>query len=166
MAFAYGTSTGFTVTNLHSLASSSTRVAGWTSAAVDNTSTLAVDYLINGKFTLSSSAPTDGTTVSVYAYGWHASMSAGTPDLFSSGTEGTQGTATVHDEEERDNGMRLLWVGRVDTSTSAVHTMPPTSLALAFGGVVPEYWALWVVQNTGQALAASGNELTYTPVTV
>ncbi len=156
------------LTALHSLASSSTNVAGWTTDGQDNTSNLYMDVLISAKFTTSSSATTAGKSIKVYAYATpdnSAGFSAGVPDLFSSGTEGTVGTATVHDEEQRDAGMRLLWAGIVDAGGSnEVYAMPPTSLAQAFGGIVPAYWALWVVQDTGQALHTSGNAIYGTPI--
>jgi hypothetical protein len=159
----YGTDSALTVTALQSLASSATRVAGWSSASFDNATDRNADRLISGQFTVASSAPTVNTTISVYAYAAHLDTPTW-PDLFSSGTEGSQGAATVHDEEQRDCGMRLLWTGTVDTGTSEVYVMPPTSLATAFGGLLPVLTALWVVQNTGQALAASGNALYEMPV--
>jgi hypothetical protein len=159
----YGTAAAFTVTNLHSLASSATNIAGWSSAAVDNATDLLVDVLISGEFKVSSSAPTANKGIRVYAYAAHSDTPTW-PDLFSSGTEGAQGAATVHDEEQRDCGMVPLWACVVDAGTSEVYVMPPTSLAAAFGGVVPSDWALWVVQDTGQALASSGNALHRMPV--
>ena len=165
----YGTSLSSfgALTALHSLASSSTNVAGWTTAVKDNTTNLYLDVLIAAQFTTSASATTAGKSIKVYAYATpdaSATMSSGVPDLFSSGTEGTVGTATVHDEEQRDSGMRLLWVGVVDAGGSnEVFVMPPTSLAQAFGAV-PPYWALWVVQDTGQALHISGNAIYGTPI--
>lgn len=159
----YGTPVTLTVTNLHSLASSSTNLAGWTSGSVDNTSNLNTDFLVGGEFKVNnSSAPTVATSIKVYAYGAYTSTPVW-PDIFSSGTEGTEGAATVHDEEQRDNGLRLLWAGVVDTSTGDVHSMPPTSIAQAFGNV-PPLWALWVVHDTGVALHSSGNALYHQPV--
>lgn len=159
----YGTDATYSVTALQSLASSTTNVAGWSSVAVDNTTDLYSDYLISGQFTVSASAPTAGKSIKVYAYGAFNGTPTW-PDLFSSGTEGSEGAATVHDEEQRDCGMRLLWAGVVDAGTSEVYAMPPTSLAQCFGGVLPSDWALWVVQDTGQALSASGNALYRQPV--
>jgi hypothetical protein len=155
-------------TALDSLASSSPNTAGWTTAGQDNTSNLYLDVLISAKFTTSSSTLTGGKSIKVYAYATpdnSANFSAGWPDLFTSGTEGTVGLASVYDEEQRDAGMRLLWAGVVDTGgTNEVFVMPPTSLAQAFGGVVPAYWALWVVQDTGQALNNGGNAIYGLPI--
>ena len=162
----YGTDlTAFgALTALHGLASSSGNTAGWTTDGQDNATNCFADVLISAKFTTSASATTAGKSIKVYAYAAYDASPAW-PDLFSSGTEGSVGTATVHDEEQRDAGMRLLWAGAVDAGGSnEVFTMPPTSLAAAFGGVVPSDWALWVVQDTGQALHTSGNAIYGQPI--
>jgi hypothetical protein len=160
----YGTSAAFAVTALHSLASSSTNVAGWSSAGMDNATTEYVDFLISGTFTLDNAgAATANKSIKVYTYAAFNDTPTW-PDLFSSGTEGTDNAATVHDEEQRNCGMRLLWAGTVDAGTSETYVMPPTSLAQAFGGIVPSDWALWVVQDTGQALESTGSAMYYQPI--
>jgi hypothetical protein len=160
----YGSSVAMTVTNLHSIATSSTNVAGWTSAGEDNITNCFEDYLISAQFTVDNAgAATAGKSIKVYAYAAFNDTPTW-PDLFSAGTEGSQGTATVHDEEQRDCGMRLLWAGVVDAGTSEIYAMPPTSLALAFGGFVPSDWALFITQDTGQALESTGNAVYYQPV--
>jgi hypothetical protein len=111
-------------------------------------------------------APTTLTTISVYAYACYRDASGVPvwPDLFSSGTEGTEGAATIHDEEQRNCGLVLLWECIVDTGTGEVYSMPPKSIAAAFGGSVPQRFALFAVHNTGQTLHSSGNALYYVPV--
>lgn len=158
----YGTAVSFSVTALNSLLSSGTNVAGWSTASVDNTSALNVDYLVGGTFTLDNSGTvTAGKSIKVYAYAAFDTTPTW-PDL--GFTEGSEGAASVTDEEERDSSMRLLWAGVVDTSLSAVHNMPPTSIAAAFGGMCPAYWCLWVVQDTNVALESTGNSLYRLPV--
>lgn len=159
----YATDAAFSETGdaLNTLATSSTNVAGWSTASINNTTTEYVDILITGQFTVSGTAPTAGKSIKVYAYS-SFNDTPSWPDLFSSGTEGSEGAATVHDEEQRDCGMRFLWAGTVDAGISEVYVMPPTSLAMVFGGIIPPYVACWVVQDTGQALAAG--ELHYIPV--
>lgn len=165
----YIAASSFTVTNLHSLASSQTWVGGWSSALVDNGTNEYEDYLISGTFTSHASNRQAGTLY-VYAYSnlGDTAMSAGTPDLFSSGTEGSEGAATVHDTYRRDSGMRLLHAFGTDSTASAVYVMPATSIASAFGGMVPDQWALWVTHNlsttTTAGLAASGSALYYLPM--
>lgn len=139
-------------------------MAGWTSGTFDNATDLLIDRLVSGQFQVNTgSAPTAGGTISLYAYAAFTDT-PDWPDLFSSGTEGSVGTATVHDEEQRDCGMVFLWGCTVDATTSRVYVVPPRSLAQAFGGMLPTHTALWVVQNTGQALSASNNALYQQPL--
>jgi hypothetical protein len=86
------------------------------------------------------------------------------PDIFSSGTEGTQGTATVHDTEQQASALILLWSTAVDTGTAEVHSMPMTSVRGAFGGILPPKFAVFIAANaatsTNASFAASGNQVT------
>lgn len=159
----YGTDAALTQTNLDGIASSATLVAGWTSAAIDNTSALAVDYLITGQFQVESSGLSAGTIV-VYAYA-PLNDTPTWPDLFSAGTEGTEGTATVHDTEVRDGAMRLVAAIATDTTASRYYSFPPTSIAGIFGHV-PPYFAIFVTQSTGAALETTSdpNQIYYMPV--
>lgn len=151
-----------TVTNLQSLASSSTFLSGWTSAWIDNTSTLADDYLVSGQIKANNSSVTAGS-VRVYAYAQHSDGSTA-PDLFSAGTEGTEGASTtVHDTEQLDSGLVLLWSSDIDTTAGDVYTMPPRSIKQAFGAV-PRKWALFVAHNTVGALHSSGSAFYADPV--
>jgi hypothetical protein len=102
--------------------------------------------------------------IRVYAY---AMLDDSTwPDLFSSGTEGTEGTATVHDTEQRDSGLIPLWNTYTDTDASGVYCMPPQSLAAASGGWLPPKVALFVTQSTGTTLETSGQQVTVVGVKV
>ena len=105
----YRASSNLTVTNLASIATSSTWVAGWVSGTIDNTSDLDLDKIVSGKITLGNSA-TAGE-IRVYAF---AMLDDSTwPDLLSAGTEGTEGTATVHTTTIRDATMVLVEGGDV-----------------------------------------------------
>lgn len=161
----YGTVNTFTVTSLHSLASSQSREAGWTSAAVSNISDLSLDYIISGTFSTNASNRQAGY-IDVRLY---TSLNS-TPtwgDLFSSGTEGTEGTATWHDTEQMISGSRLLTSIEVDNGASDVYTLPQTGIKQLFG-VLPTNFAVFVGQNatttTTAGLAASGSALYGIPV--
>lgn len=160
----YGTDAAFTQTNLDGIAHSPSLVAGWTSAAIDNTSTLAVDYLVSGQFQVESSGLAAGT-IAVYVYA-ALNDTPTWPDLFSSGTEGTEGTVTIHDTEVRDGAMRLLAAIATDTTASRFYSFPPTSVAQLFGGVLPPYFAIFVTQSTGTTLETTSdpNQVYYMPV--
>lgn len=154
----YGTALTPTVTALQSLASSSTFVSGWTSDWIDNTSVLALDYLVSAAFELGTT-PTAGE-IRVYAYAEHPN--GDDPDLFGSGTEGSQGAVTVHDTEML-SGLVLLWATDTDTTTNDPHEMPPRSIRAAFGEV-PRKFALYVAHNTVAALRSSGQAVYADPV--
>ena len=156
----YRAAADLTVTALHSLASSQTWVAGWTSGTIDNTSNNDLDKGIAAKFTLAASNNQAGE-LRVYAYSmlddtnWALNASAGTP--------GTEGALTILDTEQRDSQLVLLWSTAVDNGASEVHYMPLTSVARAFGFLPPKF-ALFIAINptttTTAGLAASGNQVT------
>lgn len=151
----YRASSNLTVTNLHGIASSSTWVAGWTSGTIDNTTDLDLDKLISGAFVAESAGLAAGE-IRVYVY---AMLDDSTwPDIFSAGTEGTEGTATLHDTEIRD-ALKLLWAQVTDTTASRVYPMQPASVAARFDGVLPPKFALFVTQSTGTTLETTGNQV-------
>lgn len=156
----YGTALTPTVTNLQSLASSTGFTSGWTSAWIDNTSVLAVDYLVSGNIA-AGTTPTAGS-VRVYAYAQHSDGSTA-PDIFSAGTEGTEGTATVTDSEQLEASLVLLWSSSVDATTNDNYTMPPRSIAGAFGQV-PRKWALYIAHDTVAALRSTLNAVYADPI--
>lgn len=153
----YRASANLTATALNGgIASSATWLAGWTSGTVDNTSDLDLDKQVSAKFTVESSGLAAGE-IRVYVY--DQLDDSNWPDLFSAGTEGTEGTATVHDTITLGN-MKLLWSTATDTTASQVYTMLKQSVAALYGGVCPPKFALFVAQSTGAALETSGNQVT------
>lgn len=161
----YRASSNLTVTNLHSIATSATWVAGWVSATIDNTTDLDLDKWISAKFALGNGA----TAGEIRVYAFAMLDDSNWPDLLSAGTEGTEGTATVHAASIRDAAMVLLWSAgtRADPGTDDVYNMPPVSVRGAFGTeVVPPKFALFVTHSTGVNLAASGSQVTVKGETV
>jgi hypothetical protein len=156
----YGTALTPTVTNLQSLASASGFTSGWTSAWIDNGTVKALDYLVTANIA-AGTTPTAGS-VRVYAYAQHADGSTA-PDLFSSGTEGTEGAATVTDTEQLDASLVLLWSSSIDTTSNDNYTMPPRSIAQAFGQV-PRKWALYIAHDTVAALRSTLNAVYADPI--
>ena len=153
------------MTALHSLASSSSREAGWTSILVANTTDLSLDYIVSGTFTTHASNRQAGyIDVRVYT---SLNATPTWPDIFSSGTEGTEGAATWHDTEQMNSGSVLLRSIEVDAGASDVMTFPQTGIAQFFS-VVPTHFAIFVGQNasttTTAGLAASGSALFGIPV--
>lgn len=164
----WGTVTSLTVTNLHSLAASQTRIAGWTSAAIDLTGINLEDVLLNATFTSHASNRQAGN-IDVRVY----SALDATPtwgDLFSAGTEGTEGAATFHDTYRRNSGSKMIASILTDATASAVYVMDNESIGARYGGsgALPTDISVFVGHNisttTTAGIAAAGSAVRYIPV--
>jgi hypothetical protein len=158
-------STAMTVTNLHSLASSQTWIAGWGSASVSNTSNLNLDYLVGGTFTTHASNRQAGT-VEV----WVIASLNDTPTFFtpSSGTLGTEGAISFTAREQLLSAGRLLQSFAVLNTASQIYAIPQQGISYLFNGSCPTTWCLFVTGNasttTTAQFASSGSAMYYTPV--
>lgn len=148
----YGTPTAMTLT-LDSLASDTNLVAGRASTAVDNTSTLAIDYLVGGTV-VAGTTPTTARQIEIWAYGMYDGTEYG-------------GSATGSDAnltpDEKTN-MRLLTVIPTVATSDKEYQWGPFSIAQAFGGVVPQKFGIYAVHNTGVNLKTTGHETYHTSV--
>lgn len=142
---AYAASVALTQTNLDGIASSATWVAGWESAAIDNTSNLYEDYLISGELKVESSGLSVGQ-IRVYIVGIQEDSTW--PDVF----DGTESTETITDTEIRDAICKLGAVIQTDTTASRVYPFGPFSVASLFGGVCPSKFVVFITQSTGTTL--------------
>ena len=154
--YSRGIPTSMTVTNLNSLANSST--AGWQSVRVDNTTTKANDYLIMVKMDMANTAPANDRAVYVYICGWYYDGSTWYASSGGTGTlpSGTQGTYTI----ASPNNLRLLGVLAYTTADMVVQDT--FLLSNAFGQRQPDGWSLVIINFTGAAVAASNNAVYYT----
>ena len=148
----YRASSNLTVTALSTLASDANLRAGWTSAEIDNTTDKDLDKVVSARFTLGAS-PTTAKQIQVYAYAMldDSTWPAGS---FSAGTPGTEGAATIIDDEQKIGTFILLWSQATDADASGVYNMPPTSLRAVFG-FMPAKCAVFATHNTVQAFADS-----------
>lgn len=136
---------------LASLATSSTLVAGRSSATIDNSSTKYLDYLLAGKIKAGSSAPTAGTSIEVWV--WAPLDDTPTyPDTIT----GSDANITVTSVDIKASSMRLAASMTVDATTGRTYVFAPVSIASLFGGEMPRKFGVFVVQNTGQILDATG----------
>lgn len=150
---AYAASSNLTVTNLHSVATSSTWVAGWESGAIDNTSNLYEDYRLTAKITVAAASLTAGE-IRMYVVGMLDDSTW--PDVF----DGTESTETITDTEMRDAICKLAAVSQTDTTNSDVYFLDCPSVAAVFVGNMPAKFVVFITHSTGQNLAASGNQVT------
>lgn len=151
---AYAASSNLTVTNLHSLPSSSTWLGGWESGAIDNTTNLYLDYFISGKITVGNTAVAG--QIRVYIVGMLDDSTW--PDVF----DGTESTETLTDTEIRDGHAKLWAVIEVDADggTDDTYFFGPFSVAALFGGLCPAKFVVFITHSSGVNLAASGNQVT------
>jgi hypothetical protein len=147
---AYAASSAITVTNLQSIASSATWVAGWESGAIDNSSNLYLDYIINAAIVAASSGLTAGE---IRMYLVAELDDSSWPDVF----DGTESTETISDTQTRDAICRLAAMTVTDTTNSQTWYLMCPSVAQVFGGTVPRKFVVFITQSTGQNLAAAGN---------
>lgn len=162
----YGASASYTFTSFNSLAGSSTFVAGAGSLAVDNTTTVALDYLLSGKITWSSTAPAAGTDqLNVMAY----SNLDDTPNYPQDGSGNALGTdtartfASVGDVTNATVPVKIL---TLTNTANKVYSFSAVGIASLFGSC-PKFHGLWCthgVTTASSTPAASGNAFTYTPV--
>ena len=158
----YRAASNLTVTNLASIATSTTWVAGWLSGVIDNTTNLDLDIVVSGKITFGN--VTTAGELRMYAM---AMLDDSTwPDI-TGATEGTEGTATINASATtiRDATMVLVCAFANRVANGDVFFIPQTSLRGAFGGFLPPKIVLFVTHSTGVNLAASGHQITIKGIT-
>lgn len=149
LKLAYGTASDVTIT-LASLASDTSLLTGRESTAVDNTSSLVLDYLISGKVT-TGTGPTTGRSIEVWAVGsWDGTN---WPEVF----DGTDSAETTTAEMKPSICRFIAAIATTATADRAYH-FGPVSLASAFGGTLPPKFVLFVTHSTGVNLnSTAGN---------
>lgn len=152
----YPASVNLTVTNLAGIASSATWVVGWTSGTIDNSTTRYTDIIHTGKILVESSGLSAGL---LQLWMYMMLDDSNWPDIFSSGTPGTEGAATLRDTEIRD-GLLPLWGQATDTTASRTYPMRGISVR-SRAGYVPDKYALFFAQSSGNTLETSGQQMTY-----
>lgn len=148
------TSTVALTLSLASLADDNANMlAGRASTAVDNSSNLDLDHLVSGYVTLGSS-PTASRYVEVWAYA-AVSIASGTPTYPDSIT-GSDANKTMTSANVKYGALVQLDTLVTDATTGRVLTMKKKSIAQAFGGSLPQFWGLFIVQGSGVALNSTG----------
>ena len=135
----YGSATALTVTGLNSLAS-----AGYaTSNAVDNTTNLYLDYLV--ELTVANVVEAGNFQLTVYAI---------------SSLDGTN----YSDNQTNNQPWAFKYVGLLPVNGTGPWRSAAMSVASAFNGSIPPYFKIVVYNDAGVTLAASGNSVQYVGV--
>lgn len=154
----YGTAADATIT-LASLATDASLLTGRESTAIDNTSTLALDYIISGKITTGTS-PTTAKSIQVWAI---ASWDGTTwPGVF----DGTDSAETITSVNHKNSICRPIAILTTDNTSDRTYDFAGVSLAQAFGGVVPPKFVFFVTHDTAVNLnsTASNHQIRVQPV--
>lgn len=154
MSLSYSAVQTMTVTNLHSLASSTT--AGWQSTAVDNTSDVYEDALLQVVLDFANTAPANDKAVYVFAY-------AALETTYSNPASGSEGTITLTNITNTGQNLRLVGVIPYHTQDEVAESAV-FSVAAAFGGSLPPKWGIVIMNYSGAGLAASGNTVKWVGV--
>ena len=145
---AYSSSASLGVT-LSSLASDTNLLAGRESDVVSNATDLYLDYLLSGVITTASSGLTDGKTINVYVYAQQTDSPS-----YPAGITGSDANLTMDSSNVRDAGLLLAASAYTNDTGSPAYSFNAVSIASCFGGSVPQRWGLFVVHDTGAALAS------------
>lgn len=149
VALSYSAVQTMTVTNLHSNSNSATNA--WTSAVVDNTTDLYLEALVQVVLDYANTAPANDKVAYVYAYG-----GVDTNSVLSGNVTGTEGDLTIPTIVSNPQAYRLIGIVPYTTQDEVMESQP-MSVAAAFGGMLPPYWGIVIVNYSGAALGASGN---------
>lgn len=150
-----GSETGFTVTNVNSLANNQAKPL----PAVDNSTVKAVDYKCYLEITLPSSGVSATGTIEVYLI------------------EGTENTSTTTDWTDGIDpagssniassikNAKLLRIYNANANNQVVRGVFDLLSDLC-GSMLnaPKFWTFVIYNKCGATLAASGHEITYSPV--
>lgn len=147
----YGTSTAITCT-INSLAASAT--AGRQCTVIDNTSNKFDDALLTIIVTTGTVA--SPVAVSVYIFGSEDGTNYDQDD-------GVMGTSDAAYTVNAASNLRGPVQISAPTTSKIYNKVIP--IAAFFGGVMPRKWGFVIVNNTGGALAGSGNSASYTGIT-
>jgi hypothetical protein len=136
---------------LNSLGNSS--MAGRESTAVDNTTNLYLDALVEPTINFSG-ALGNNKTISLWA---HGSVDGTT---FTDGLTGVDAAYTCQGNSLYSPQFGLRCIGAFQP-IAATRRYGPYSVASAFGGILPPKWGILLINISGQSLQATANTMQY-----
>lgn len=153
MALNYATPDTPACTSFNSLASSTTTGAASAASVTTSTTNNVVDYILTVKITAGAITPSAATNVILFLVGsddganWAGG--AATAEVF----DGTNKAITL---SAVSNNLRFA--GSINCHTASIaYISQPISVASIFGGILPKKWQVVIQNQSGVALAASGN---------
>lgn len=156
----YVASADYTI-SLASLATSSTRLVGRESTAIDNSSNKYLDYLIAGKVT-TGTTPTVDKLIDLWVYG-SLKDTPTYPDTIT----GSDAGVTLTTAGTRNTGLRPAGAAQVTATSNIGYPFAPISLTQCFGSFMPpNRHGLFVTHDTAVNLNSTGGNhvISYTSV--
>lgn len=121
--------------------------AGRESDAVDNSTGLFLDAMVQLAITLAAGTPSGDKKIEVYAYG---SVSG---SVYTDNATGSDSAITLRSP----TNLQLLGTIECPDGGGLTYRGVFSSIATAFNGILPYKWGIVVVNKTGLAFAASGH---------
>lgn len=135
---------------LASLGTSSTRVFGRESTAVDNRTTRYFDALVSGKIT-TGTTPTVNKQIDIWVYAEHDDVPT-YPDVL----DGTDSDETLTSAEVRNSALYLAHTIVVTATSDVVYWVKPFSVAKLLGEMPGGRWGLFITHDTAVNLNSTG----------
>ncbi len=155
-----GSVNSLAVTALNSVGNSAT--VGWKSVLVDNTSAGALDFEVFVKLTMANTAP--AAPKAAYVFICPAYYSGSTWYYADGGTATLPTSADAAYTIATPNDLRM---GMMLNYTKQQMVMQGSfMLSSLFGNSMPDGFLVIIINNTGAAIAGSGNIVSVTPITM
>jgi hypothetical protein len=150
--------------DLSNLGSSATFISGVESEQIDNTTNKYVDAIVHGRFIVGTT-PTLPCSLNIYV--WGADVSLGTTAL--GVLDGTTSAESLVNSTYLGSALRFAASVSILVNTSdTTYDVAPFTVAQLFGGVMPQFWGLYVAHNMTAALktdAGNTDEFRFTGIT-
>lgn len=150
--------------DLSALGTSATFVAGRESDEVDNTALNYMNALVNcnGIAGHASTAPTVGQVINLYCWGADTTLGTTPIDVL----DGTDSAETLGHVSVLNNLAFVDSVAVTVATAALTYYFKPFTIAPLFGGVMPDFWGLFLAHDHTGALAAAQTGLfTYQGIT-
>jgi len=150
--FEYPAEADVTIT-LAALATSSTRLVGRQSTAINNTVNKYLDYLVSGRI-MTGTTPTTARSIEIWCV---AALDNAAPTYLAGfGASDAAGPTLIL--ENKNNVCKLVWSMSTVATSDQAYSFGAVSIAALFNGVCPPRFVFFVTHDTGVNLnATTGN---------
>jgi len=143
------------------LATSATLTTGWESTQVQNTAGYVDAYVTVLPIQSNATAPVVGQYIGLWIVGQNTSFATNPI----AGINGVDGAAVLTNASTL-NSLRFVSSAAVTVATGGLlYYFQPFSVAQMFGGIMPQFWALYMAHNMTAALGTNTTRFSYNGIT-